>query len=228
MASFRVATYNLHHGAPPGRRLDVSGLKRSVSQLGAQILALQEVDRRVVRTRFVDLARISARAAGLHPTFAKARSLGPLGEYGIALLTPEPPTAVEFFRLPDGGREPRVAIIAAVKVDGVVITVAATHLQNHTATAARQLEVLCRRLSVRPGPTLLMGDLNLTERRVLPVFERFGLVAAESGPTFPTRNPTERIDWIAGRGILLESANVRSVWSSDHFPLTSVGFVASH
>lgn len=215
----RVGTFNLHHGAPPDRWFDRSGLRESSRRLGVELLALQEVDRRVARSHFSDGAKIVAEATGLHPTFAGARRLQVTGQYGIALLAPEPPTAVEIVRLPAFGSEQRLAIIASVELGGRRVSVASVHLHNRRWIAARQLPVVLSRLMARPGPHLLLGDLNAGPEVLGPQVAAAGLDHVQAPPTFPTRGATDHIDWIAFGGMTAVGAEVPSIWASDHFPL---------
>ena len=80
----RVATYNLRHGAPARRPAANRAMARSVASLGADVVALQEVDRRVVRSWFADQAGLAARRSGTVAHFAAARPFGPGGRYGNA------------------------------------------------------------------------------------------------------------------------------------------------
>jgi len=217
----RVGTFNLHHGAPPERWFDRSGLAESARRLGVELLALQEVDRRVPRSRFSDGAAIVSKATGLHPTFASARRLQVTGQYGIALLTPQPPTAVEVVRLPAFGSEQRLAIIVSVELGGRRVSVASAHLHNRRWIAARQLPVVLDRLMARPGPHLLLGDLNAGPDVLGPTVAAAGLSAVEGPPTFPTRGATDHIDWIAVGGLTASAVEVPSIWASDHFPLVA-------
>lgn len=217
----RIATFNLHHAAPPGRTFTARGLKAAVQQLDVDLLALQEVDCRVSRSQFSDQAAIVARATGLHPVFVAARPLGPLGRYGIALCSAEPARAVEVVRLPSFGMEQRVAIIASVRLGGVAVSVAAMHLQNRKRVAAAQIDVVLDRLMARPGPHIVMGDLNAGPELLGRSMAGHGLVRVESPPTFPTRAATDSIDWIALKGLSVRDADVPDVWLSDHFPLVA-------
>ena len=222
--AMRVATYNIRHAAPAGRRAHHGGMRRAVGSLGADLVALQEVDHRVVRTWFRDQAAIAGRGAGLQHRFLAARPLGPFGRYGIALLLPPGPHDVATLALRSIG-EPRVALFARCRVEGRWVTVVCTHLQNAAGDgpgdAPAQLDELLAELSRWPAPWILMGDLNLREDRVLPRFEAAGLQAVHSGPTFPAHDPKVRIDWIGVRGFDVGSVEVPTVRASDHLPLVA-------
>ncbi|MEZ5321117.1 MAG: endonuclease/exonuclease/phosphatase family protein [Microthrixaceae bacterium] len=217
----RIATFNIRHGAPPDRSVRPFELRRAVRGLGVELLAMQEVDRRVGRSWFLDEARWAARACGLVDTFAPARHLGPGGRYGVALLSATRPRAVEVIRLPSFGAEQRVALMAAVDVGGVTISVAVAHLHHRSWIALEQLDVVLGRLSTRAGPHLLMGDLNVGRDQVGTAIADAGLTTVSVPPTFPTWAPAADIDWIAVGGLDVLEATVVELWASDHFPMVA-------
>lgn len=216
----RVATFNLHHAAPPHRWATRRGLRQAVQRLGADLVALQEVDRFVVRSGFADQAAVAARASGMHSVFARTRWLAG-GHYGIGLLSRSVPAAVEVVWLPRHGREQRAAIVASVELGGERVSVAATHLQNDPDIAPRQLEVVLDRLLRRPGPRLLMGDLNVGPAAIGARLASDGLRPGASVATFPVWRPRSAIDWIAADGRRLEGVEAADIWLSDHFPLVA-------
>lgn len=220
----RFATYNIRHGAPPGRRADLRRMSAAIGSLGADVIALQEVDRRVVRSMFRDQARAAARSAGLVHRFAAARSLGLLGQYGNALLLPAGPVDLSIRPLHSVG-EPRVALFARVRIAEIAATVVCTHLQNSTRPgpggAPAQLDELLLELRHWPLPWVLMGDLNLDADQVLPRFDAAGLESVPSGPTFPSDAPRARIDWIGVRGFRIGRTEVPRLDASDHLPLVT-------
>lgn len=216
----RVATFNVHHAAPPHRWATRRRLRRAVQRLGADLVALQEVDRFVVRSAFADQAAVAARATGMHAVFARTRWLAG-GQYGIGLLSRSVPTAVEIVRLPRHGREQRAAILASVELGGERVSVAATHLQNDPDVAPRQLEVVLDRLLRRPAPRLLMGDLNVGPSAIGDRLATAGLRSGAAVATFPVWHPRAAIDWIAVDGRTLEGVAAADVWLSDHFPLVA-------
>ena len=217
----RVATFNIHHGAPPKVQRASGRVGRALDGLELDIVALQEVDRFVIRSGFVDQAAAFARSSGLHPLFAFTRSIHPGGQYGHALFTAEPARAVEMVGLPLCGVEPRVAIIAAVTVGGVDVSVAAVHLHNARAVAVLQLEVVLDRLLRRPGPHLLLGDLNLTSANAASLLEPVGFGPLTQPEAFPSPQPTKAIDWIGGSGLVVGDHEVINDVSSDHRPVVA-------
>lgn len=196
----------------------------AVASLRADVVALQEVDRRTVRTWFVDQPALAGRRSGARALFGAARGFGPGGRYGNALLVRGRILDHEVHRL-GGPGEPRVALFARVAVRGVELTAVSTHLQNRRgdepSSAPAQLEELLGVLSRWPEPWALMGDLNLRADTVVPILGRAGLSPVDSSPTYPSDQPRIRIDWIATRGLGDATARVVDLRSSDHRPVVA-------
>ncbi len=219
-----MVSFNILHGvrADGSGEIDVPRLIEAVAALGPDLLALQEVDVGVPRSRRVDQARVVADALGLDVVFGKASRVGIIGRYGNALLVRGLMVGTEVVRLPRIGRsERRSAILATARIDGVAeFAVAATHLGIHRPEVHRQLDDVVRRLAVRAGggPMVLLGDLNLEASEVAPTVEAAGLVLADTkASTYPNRSPRARIDHVAvGGGVAINAVSVVATDSSDH------------
>jgi endonuclease/exonuclease/phosphatase family metal-dependent hydrolase len=220
----RVASFNILHG----QRGDGSGvvdhdlLGRSAASLGADVLALQEVDVGVPRSGRTDQVAVVAAATGLTGAFGRAARVGGIGKYGNALLSSAPLTDVSVEPLPKAVRnhEPRAVLLATTHG----CTVAATHLSIHRPEVHEQLQVVVDALVRRAdgGPCLLVGDLNLLPEEVEPVVAAAGLrLAPWEQPTFPNHEPRIRIDHVAvgGPGVAVASVDVVPTASSDHCAL---------
>jgi len=188
-----------------------------VADLDADVVALQEVERHVVRSWFRHQPAAIARACGMRYVYSPARRLALTGDDGVALLVRGEIVHSDSIMLPRAhGHQQRTAIIARVRVAGIDVTVAATHLQNRAPAAAQtQLARLVELLNAEPEPHILLGDLNLDARRVAAHIGA-GFVLAGGEPTFPAPDPTRRIDHIAVRGVQIESVSVRRLPVSDH------------
>jgi endonuclease/exonuclease/phosphatase family metal-dependent hydrolase len=222
----RVATFNLHHGAAPGRGVDLARSCRAVEGLGADVVGLQEVDRGTDRVGGADHPLLLRRATGAHVHFAPAIRFGG-GEYGNALVVRGTVLEVEDVALAGVG-EDRVVAVALVEVDAVRWWVAVTHLQNRGRgrpdEAPGQLLRVLAELDDRAGASgraLLLGDLNLGPAEVEPALARHGYRAAIGPPTFPARRPREHIDWIAARGAPFGEVTAPDTGVSDHRPLVA-------
>lgn len=205
----RVVTFNIQHGAGG----DADTLGRVCAGLEADVLALQEVDVRVPRSRLVDQVAVVGRATGMHAAFGRTCRVGVVGRYGNVLLSRAPMHEVVRMPLPRlGANEARGAVLARVGD----VTVAATHLSIHEHEARAQLDALLSALDGRPRPWLLLGDLNLVPEQV-PA----GLAVADpTVPTFPAHGPTARIDHVVVDGLSIETVEVLPQQPvSDHRPL---------
>jgi endonuclease/exonuclease/phosphatase family metal-dependent hydrolase len=215
-----VATFNAHHGRPPRGLASNRLLESAVAGLRADVVGMQEVERRVVRSCFRHQPAAIARAAGMNYVYAPARRFAVTGDDGIALLVRGEIVRCATAPLPQANRnERRTSIVARVRVAGQEMTVATTHLHNGAPLVAqRQLDAVVEMLDAEPGPHILIGDLNIDARRVAAHLSS-GFVLAGGNPTFPANDPTQRIDHIAVRGLDIESVAVQRLAVSDHCAL---------
>jgi endonuclease/exonuclease/phosphatase family metal-dependent hydrolase len=217
----RVATFNVKHGENGNGQVDLARLASACAGLGADVLAIQEVDRFARRTSFRDEMRLISRATGLQAVFGEA-ARKKWRSYGNVLLARGPITDVEVVKLPrPSAGEPRVAILARVQVDGVALSVGATHLSFRKGEGVAQLDVLLAALAERDGPRLLMGDLNIGPDIVVPAVTAAGYTVAPTEATFPAGAPRSRIDFVAVSGLDVMSASTPKVGTSDHLPVVA-------
>lgn len=217
----RVATFNVKHGDDGEGRVDLRRLGAACASLGADVLAIQEVDRFARRAGFRDEMRVIARATGLQAVFGEA-ARRKWRSYGNVLLARGPITEVETVKLPrPSGGEQRVATLARVCVDGLALSVGATHLSFRKGEGAAQLEVLLSALAERDGPRLLMGDLNIGPDLAVPAMSAAGYTVAPTDATFPAGAPRTRIDFVAVSGLEVVSASTPAPGMSDHLPVVA-------
>jgi endonuclease/exonuclease/phosphatase family metal-dependent hydrolase len=223
----RLATFNIKNGETADGACDPDVLAGACRSLRADVLALQEVDRDAPRSGGVDQTGLVAAGSGLTGLYAPARRLHQGGEYGNALLARGSIGDVEHVKLPVApNKEARAAVLAGATVDGVTLSVAATHLQNRhggpppTLNEAReqleQLEVVLGALARRPRPRALLGDLNMPPEIAVPVLEAAGYDVADSEPTVLVRAPRFRIDYVAVDGLTVGTSEVVDTDVSDH------------
>ena len=209
-----VATYNVRHCLGLDRRIDVERVAHVVRRTGADVVALQELDRNLPRSRRVDQPAAIGAGAGLHVAFgATVRRRG--GEYGIGLGARAPLEARVELLPGRAGVEPRAAIVATV--DG--LRVVATHLSLDVDVRRAQIARLAE-LASGPGPAVVVGDLNAPRRELRALVD----AGFDPGPRRLTFGRVQRrqIDYVAaGPGV----RHVR-VWTlrsdaSDHLPLVA-------
>ncbi|MDQ3646345.1 MAG: endonuclease/exonuclease/phosphatase family protein [Actinomycetota bacterium] len=232
MEGFTAATYNIHHGEGLDGVIDLSRVASVLRESGADVIALQELDRSLARTGGEDhvsrLEGLSGYTITFHATLQRGH-----GEYGIAIATRDGLENVRFEPLPRvASEEPRGAIVA--RWHGV--TVISTHLSQHRRPRALQRDrVLDLALTV-PQPVLVMGDLNQGPR-ALGSFRRAGLHGGgDHTRTFPAglvrRVPMllrvrpgllgRKIDHIlAGPGLEVLRAWTIPSPASDHLPVVA-------
>jgi endonuclease/exonuclease/phosphatase family metal-dependent hydrolase len=216
--ALRIATWNCQHGKPHPEKVGAS-----VASLDVDVVAMQEVDRRTDRIKGRDLAEDAAEAFGGELLWASAlRYQG--GDYGNALLVKGTVRRFDVLDLPGRRRrEPRSAGVAEVVVGGRAWTIGATHLTTDRAISTSQLLALLDELATRPGPRLLVGDLNLEPVRLLPWLTAEGYRMALGPLTHSVRRPRRQIDHIAviGRGCSITSVRSVALPVGDHLALVA-------
>ena len=219
MSHLRVATFNIRHGRPTAGPADIASLARTCTLLGADLLALQEVDKRMRRSRWTDQPARLARRTGMAYAFGPALRSGWFGRYGNTLLVRGTLSAVQELELPSGAGEPRAALLATAEIDGRSLSVVTTHLSVQAGERDRQLAAVLDALSGRPLPQLLLGDLNGTPEDVATLIEAAELHLVRAAPTFPSDAPRMQIDHVAHAGLDFVGWQVPDTAASDHRPL---------
>jgi endonuclease/exonuclease/phosphatase family metal-dependent hydrolase len=219
----RVATCNPQHGVGRFGLVWHRGLVDTCRSLDADILALQELDRHVVRSYFRDQPALVGRALAMRHVAAPAKRTPVGGTQCNALCARGDIDEFETIELPGrAGEERRIALLARVRLAGATVSVACTHLQHRGGGAREQLAATLEMLVGRPAPRVVAGDFNLDPPDVEPILADRGFTAAPSGPTSPARAPRRRIDWIAvDAGLRVLGTRVHDPVVGDHCPLVA-------
>lgn len=218
----RVATWNVRHGRPRHGFASNKRLAKAVADLDADVLAVQEIERHVIRSWFADQPAVVARAMdACHRRFAAARRFLLLtGEDGIALCVRGELDGRRVIELPrERAAQRRVAVVAGVAVGDDRATVVATHLHNDAPVAKRQLDALLEAIADEPRPRLLLGDLNLRPVDVTGTLAVAGFTLVDADFTEPAWAPVQRIDHVAVDGLAAGESFVPAVAVSDHRPV---------
>jgi len=224
----RVASWNLHKCVGADRRFDPDRSAAVIAELGADIVALQEVDKRFGRrTGLLDMAAIE-HACGLVPLRVSDVPDGH-GWHGNALLV-RPGTAARVRRLRLPGAEPRGAVLAELDLPTGPLRVIAAHLGLLRSSRIRQARVILEAITAgEQMPTLLLGDLNewhpgaqSSLRALEPLFGPH----PPSPASFPAALPVLALDRILGlpQGLVADVTPHDSPLAriaSDHLPLTA-------
>jgi endonuclease/exonuclease/phosphatase family metal-dependent hydrolase len=251
-----VASYNIRYARGPylisggvRRKLGLMSLQKRPEHVGRMIedaahvfasdkllprvdvLALQEADKRTVRTgghhvaqelaSRLDMNWVHAPAGiprGIKPAqrqwwldFEEPIDLHDAGDTGVALLSRLPLTNVTRIDLPwrECPWRPRLAMAATIALGRRKIRFFNAHVDPHAASGGQlaQLEVIADQATAGNEPAIIMGDFNtLSKQKCL---EARGFLESRGYATpMPTGTPTWRgaglrlhADWIFSRGL---------------------------
>lgn len=228
--TFRVMTFNIHHGEGADGRVDLVRIAQVINEERADLVSLQEVDRGTRRTSRLDMPAELASLTGLSCVFSNNFSVQG-GEYGNAILSRFPVLKVNHHLLPHvAASEQRGLLETTIQLPTTTLTFFATHLdhQHEPDRLAGARVILDRVLALGAGPVIVAGDFNTsagseTYRQLDHALDDAWL-SAGIGPgfTIPIENPSRRIDFIwyrAGDTLTPKSAQVKSTSASDHLPV---------
>lgn len=199
----RVLTYNIFHGETMKGDFDLDLIADVIIKAAPDLVALQEVDFRTRRAKRYDLATELGVRTRLAPLFGRAMFYDG-GEYGEGILSKSSFLSTRNHPLPySGNHEPRAALeITTVLPSGDTIAFLGTHL-DHTGDESDRISQAGEINRVLAGiryPIILAGDLNAVPgSRPIAILEKYWgrpAFAADSAPTFPSGNPSEKIDYV--------------------------------
>ncbi|MBT0667754.1 endonuclease/exonuclease/phosphatase family protein [Novosphingobium profundi] len=224
-SSLTFASYNIHKAVGLDRRRDHERILRVLLEVDADVVALQEVDRRFGR-RMAALPLDAIHAATDYTPVPLSMKPDSLGWHGNALLVRKgiDLIAAEPVDLPV--LEPRGAVRADLEAGGRRLRVVGMHLDLSGLRRRQQVRRVLDHLDDCGArvPTVLMGDFN--EWSAQGCFREFNARwrVLSPGKSFPSRRPMAKLDRI----IISEEWKVlgtnvhRSALSaigSDHLPV---------
>ena len=221
----KLASYNIHKAVGTDRMRSPERILRVLGEIGADVIALQEADRRFGHRAAI----LTASTLAEHSPW-KALPLGgrPMssGWHGNVLLVRRPVEIVACAAIHLPTLEPRGAVCADLRVDGQPLRVVGMHLDLSGLMRRKQARAILDHLDTLPVmPTAMMGDLNEWTRHsgcLKDFATRFTF--AGTGPSFHARRPVGRLDRImvsadlsvAACGVH-DSDTARA--ASDHLPI---------
>ena len=223
-ATLRIASYNIRKAVGTDRRRDPARVLGVIADLNADIVVLQEADRRLgARPSALPIPEIEPQT-GLVP-IPVATNKASLGWHGNGLLLGPGWQMLHLHRLPLPGLEPRGAVRVEFDTPIGPLRVIGMHLGLISYYRQQQVLHLCRELGDLPGmPTVWAGDFNDWSRA--PVMERWAprMRFLPPRPSFPSARPVGALDRIAlsdeltvaGHGV--HSARPAHI-ASDHLPV---------
>lgn len=225
-AVITVASYNMRKAIGTDRRRMPERTLEVLREIDADVIALQECDRRFGRRAGV----ISSHLLDEHSPW-KAITFGvralSMGWHGNALLVRKEAlvSVREPIHLP--ALEPRGAVMADVRVNGIMLRIVGMHLDLSGLWRRRQAHAILAHVSscATSLPTVMMGDLNEWSRTG-GCHRDFGreFTNADTGPSFHARRPIARLDRImTSRELRVVDCGVHASLAartaSDHLPI---------
>lgn len=224
-AVLTAASYNIQKAIGTDMRRVPARTLAVIDEIGADVVVLQEADRRF-GSRLSALPAPLLAVHGWRPVAFETRPAS-IGWHGNAILHSDRVEVVRHDILPIPALEPRGAVLADLAIDGKLLRVVGMHLDLSGLWRRRQAEAILNHLARQPGspPTLLMGDLN--EWRVAAgAISDFGRDhdVVPTGPSFHARMPMAALDRIFVSGDMrVDDSGVhhsaRSAIASDHLPV---------
>jgi endonuclease/exonuclease/phosphatase family metal-dependent hydrolase len=220
-----VASYNIRKAIGLDRKRDPERIMAILREIDADVIALQECDR-----RFGDRASVIPRAAlDDSPWRAAPISVRPLslGWHGNALLVRKDIAIRDAAGVPLPTLEPRGAVRADLAIGSTRLRVVGMHLDISGLRRRQQVRSILTHVAGcgADSPTVLLGDLNDWSRngRALREFgEEWRIVAA--GRSFPASRPIAPLDRIVvSARWRVETCGVHhsalAARASDHLPV---------
>lgn len=193
-----VASYNIHKAVGLDRRRDPDRILAILREIDADVVALQEADRRFGR-RLAVLPREAIDAHTPYRPVAISQRPDSIGWHGNALLVRRDIEVADASIVPLPTLEPRGAIRADLVFGGHRLRVVGMHLDLSGLRRRHQMRSVLSHLvdCGEPCPAVLMGDLNEWTLRGGCFRELDGAWQLLSpGHSFPSRRPVAQLDRI--------------------------------
>jgi endonuclease/exonuclease/phosphatase family metal-dependent hydrolase len=192
------ASYNIHKAVGLDRRRDPERILAILNEIGADVVALQEADRRFGRRASVlPLAAIETHTP--YRAVSLATRPDSIGWHGNALLVRRDIAVAEAVAVPLPTLEPRGAIRADLIAHGQRLRVVGMHLDLSGLRRRQQIRsIIAHVAGCDPAsPTVLIGDFN-EWARYGGCFREFGpgWQVLAPGRSFPSRRPVAQLDRI--------------------------------
>lgn len=217
---FRLASYNMRKCLGLDRRRDPLRNLEVINSIGADIVALQEADRRLGK-RPAALPRDLIRAQSDFTPIDLDETGVSLGWHGNAVLVRNGLQVSGIQRLILPGLEPRGAVIAEVGD----LRVVAVHLGLIRRYRLQQMGAIIAALdALAPMPTVITGDFNewSASRGMEPLEQHF--TVHSPGLSFHAARPVAALDrFVISKDVQLKTAGVvqsaQAKRASDHLPI---------
>lgn len=226
MQPIKVATYNIRKCVGTDRRRNPERVLAVLAEIDADIVALQEADRRFGNRLSAIPHHMLLEQSVYKPVEIGGRPQS-IGWHGNALLVRQGIEVRHSEIVPLPTLEPRGAVLADLVVGGRPLRVIGTHLDLSGLWRRRQIRVLLARLdgAAHHLPTVLMGDFNQwSNRGALSEFAFHHHRLIDTPPSFHSNRPVARLDRIiVSHDVAVDGAGAHATplatLASDHLPL---------
>ncbi|MCG7346914.1 endonuclease/exonuclease/phosphatase family protein [Sphingomonas sp. MJ1 (PH-R8)] len=225
----KIASYNMRKALGTDRRRRPERTLEVLREIDADVIALQECDRRFGQRMGVIPEHMLEEHTDWRavPLAARAQSMG---WHGNALLIRKSAQVLDCERIELPALEPRGAVSADLRIGGMLLRAVGMHLDLSGLWRRKQAAAILSHCdsAARAMPTVLMGDLNewSAASGCLRDFARHHRFAA-TGPSFHARRPVGKLDRImASPELQIVDAGVHDTaaarTASDHLPIWAV------
>jgi endonuclease/exonuclease/phosphatase family metal-dependent hydrolase len=222
----RVASYNIRKSVGLDRKRRPARILDVLNEIDADIVFLQEVDRRVGdRKSTISEALLTAHSD--YQAADVATRIRSLGWHGNAILVRHGIAIKKAWRIKLPVVEPRGAVVADISINGMTLRCVGTHLGLLARNRRQQIKAITQILQDSPEefPTIIAGDFNewsKTDRAVSLFGNRYS--SLEPLPSFHSALPVAALDRIIiSNDISAKTSSVhkskKSKIASDHLPL---------
>lgn len=223
----KVLSFNILHGATTRHDFNLDLIAQVIIDANPDFVALQEVDYKTNRAKKYDLVTELGWRSKMSPLFGRAMPYDN-GEYGEGVLSRYSFLMTRNVALPySPGNEPRAALeITTVLPSGDTISFIGTHLDHlwDETDKVAQAKKINQVFSQNKYPTILAGDLNdVPGSTTIGILEEYWTSAYDKEnpqPTFPSSNPTKKIDYVMfypqNKWRVLSTEVIQDSIASDH------------
>jgi endonuclease/exonuclease/phosphatase family metal-dependent hydrolase len=242
-----VMSYNVHSGIGIDKKLDLDRIADVIIQEKADIVALNEIESNVSKTKCVNQIEYIAKKTNMYfafgPNLIGNNGCKGRGEFGNAVLSKYKITkSINHKLYRKGKEEPRGCLETEIEVDGKKVAFLTTHLDCHREEDIRnnQARDILKIISEKDCPVIFAGDMNAYLRtdgndveNAAKIFSDNLYDSANANPSQKTVNTLisgkNRIDFIFVNKTLANSVLSYKVvnygdanTASDHYPVVSM------
>jgi endonuclease/exonuclease/phosphatase family metal-dependent hydrolase len=197
-ARIRLASYNIRKGVGTDRVRNPLRILKVLQEVDADIIALQEADRRF-GTRASVLPQVLLDHHSDYEAVPLDVQADSMGWHGNAILVRKGMQVLQHDIIHIPCIEPRGVVTATIATPAGALTVFGMHLDLSGLWRVRQARAIAglAETARAAGPTVLMGDCN-EWRAAAGCFREFGrrFTILDCGPSFHSRRPVGRLDRI--------------------------------